>query len=53
MLGSGLPVGRDIRICCSSVSGYQQVDIRISEYQDKEEVLVWCPDSLVPCTLIS
>jgi hypothetical protein len=29
------------------------VDIRISEYQGVKEVLVWSPDFLVPCNLIS
>jgi hypothetical protein len=35
------------------ISGYQEVDIRISEYQGVKEVLVWSPDFLVPCNLIS
>jgi hypothetical protein len=29
------------------------VDIRISEYQAEHEVLAWCPDFLISCTLIS
>jgi hypothetical protein len=35
------------------ISGYQEVDIRISEYQGVKEVLVWSPDFLVLCNLIS
>jgi hypothetical protein len=27
------------------VPGYQEVDIRISEYQAEKEVLVWSPDT--------
>jgi hypothetical protein len=29
------------------------VDIRTSEYQAEQKVLVWCPDIPVPCALIS
>jgi len=35
------------------VPGYQEVDIRMSEYQIEKEVLLWSPDFLVPGTLIS
>jgi hypothetical protein len=35
------------------VSGYQEVGIRISEYQAEQEILIWFPDCLVPCTLRS
>jgi hypothetical protein len=35
------------------LSGYQEVDIRISEYQVEQEVLVWSPDFLIPFILIS
>jgi len=35
------------------ISGYQDVDIRILEYQAIDKVLIWSPDILIPCTLIS
>jgi hypothetical protein len=35
------------------VSGYQEVDIRKSEYQDEQRALTWYPDFPVSCTLIS
>jgi hypothetical protein len=35
------------------IPGYQEVDIRISEYQAVKEAFVWSPDFLVPCNLIS
>jgi hypothetical protein len=36
-----------------SVPGYQEVGIRIAEYQAEKEVPVWSPDFLVPSALIS
>jgi hypothetical protein len=35
------------------VSGYQEVDIRISEYQVEPIALAWCLDFPIPCPLIS